>query len=245
MSSRKATWRPACCGEKLHKSFAYAVRGSGDGDGNLIHQGIPLRDLNGNVLPPLSPRRRSPAQLTDYSSYFCSDESADSSDSTTSDCSHYEAPRPRITQGIPLRDLNGNVLPPLSPRQRSPSQLTDYSSYFCSDESAEFYDSTAADCSKLYSYTSQSDNGEELIDSMSMIKQDRAPLSDCLHSSLRYPLSSTIRSMGESQDTTADDTLTLIVEAENDSLAREGRVPWEERKTLRRQDGMVRLPGLQ
>lgn len=203
MSSRKATWRPACCGERLpNKSFAYAVRGSGDGEGNGIQ------------LP-----------------------------------THYDAPRARITQGIPLRGLNGNVLPPLAPRQRSPSQLTDYS-YFGSDESAEFYDSTTADCSKRYSCTSQSDNssvfdGEELIDSMSMIEQDRAPRSDCLHSTLRYPLSSTIRSMGESQYTTADDTLTLIVEAENDTLAREGRVPWEERKTLRRQDGMVRLPGLQ
>ena len=252
MSSRKVTRRPACCGERLQQSFAYYVTGSEEGASVSgppsmpqamsaipirpgIAQGIPLRGLDGNLLPPLSPRQRSPPQqLTD--SYFSSDESAESYDSTTSsDCSH-DAPRARITQGIPLRDLKGNPLAPLSPRRRSPPQLT--ASSFCSDESAEFYDdSTRSDCcSQFNSFT---------IGSMSMIKRVREPECDLLHSTMLYPLSSTIRSMmGEATDESADDTLTLIVEEEKDTLASESRVPLAERKTLRRQDGMVRLPGV-
>ena len=80
---------------------------------------------------------------------------------------------------------------------------------------------------------------------MSMIKRVREPECDLLHSTMLYPLSSTIRSMmGEATDESADDTLTLIVEEEKDTLASESRVPLAERKTLRRQDGMVRLPGV-
>ena len=147
-------------------------------------------------------------------------------------------PRGNPLDGLKLRDLHGNILS--SPEQPSMLTTSNYSSYLSSDES------TTDEYTDL-GYTIGSDgSSEQTLSSITLIQRDSdetPTMSDLLCSTLRYPLNSTIvpSSISEQREETAE--LSLMMDEEH-ILIRESRKPWDEKRTLRRQSGMVRLPGL-
>lgn len=258
MSSPKATCKPAGWVQKTRRKFdccavqmqsvnfgEESTRSSSDDstDSELMMRlkrvprgnplkGLQLRDLNGHVLP--SPAHGS-SELTRSSSTHSSDESTD--DEVMKRMLR-RVPRGNPRGGLKLRDLHGNILS--SPDQSSTLTTSSYSAYSSSDES------TAGDYTDLGYTIGSDDSSEQTLTSVSVInlEPDESPMtSDLLSSTLSYPLSSTmmISCMEEQRDETV--ALSLMIDEEQ-ILMREGRKLWDDKRTLRRQSGMVRLPGL-
>jgi hypothetical protein len=108
---------------------------------------------------------------------------------------------------------------------------------YSSGESSSEYDETVAEFTpdeQIPPY------GQPVALAISGIEDNLAPrYRDLLCSTFNYPLNSTMKSLPQESQDLAD--LTLMVD-EEDILAREDRAPWDERKPLRRQQGMGCLP---
>lgn len=227
MSSPRVTCKPASWVQKTRRCLdCCAVQSMNLSEEcvtpNAVVEGLALNDLN-------SPQRATELTHNSSSSTHYSDESTE--DEVMKRVLR-RMPRGNPLKGMQLRDLHGNFIS--SPDQ--PSTLST-SSYSSSDESIgdEYTDLGYTICADSSS--------EQTLSSVTVIQRDADEppmMSDVLCSTLSYPLSSTIM-MSSVVEEQAD--LSLMIDEEK-ILMKENRKPWDEKRTLRRQSGSVRLPGL-
>ena len=143
-----------------------------------------------------------------------------------------------IGSDVPIRGLNGQCLQPKEPPYHPHSDLScsfDLS-FDASTNGSETYSSESAMSSHITAA------GKIPLEDISRIEGDGHQHVHChlLNSTCSYPLSSTIKTFSESTDIK---DLTLMIDEEQ-VLEREGRKPIDTKRSLRRQSGMLRLPGV-